>query len=267
MESSIIVLGEKDDILYYNLNQQYSNVKRIIISSEYLFASLEDPSIKVYMEEFAGSDKEDLETNYDNLTDESRKDVDFTNDFYKELVKNLSQISQNLVDFQLKDYNFMNSINNAKFDIILRTECFTIHSHFHEKSTILNAIKNLLKKYIKCDINRYRLSRFTNFQIEILESEDVYKKVYIKKESDNLLVYSTFGFPKTGCISYEVGGEFYTSYGENFNFYKNTQEKLFIREANKLSEKDLKEFEKVLSNEELIAINDKTKNITSSLLL
>ncbi|MFW5704256.1 MAG: hypothetical protein ACOCXG_00290 [Nanoarchaeota archaeon] len=260
-ESKLCVLGNPSETIYYNLNKQYLQTKKIIITSDHLFSHIEESDIEVYLDEYSNSDEDSHDDTFQILKEESRKEIKFSNEFHKELMNALPQISQNMMEIQLKDYNFMNSINNAKFTITLRCESFSLNSFMHEKNTLESGIKNLFLRYIKYSGNQIRKQRLKQFQIEIIESEEIYKKIYMKKEADKLLLYASFGFSKENNISLDIGGEYYTTEGEKFHFYPNKQKTVIIKDHNKLREDELKEFPKVLENEELIEINKKTKEI------
>ena len=68
-------------------------------------------------------------------------------------------------------------------------------------------------------------------------------------------------FHKNTPYNYNLGSEFYISKGEDFKFFKNKQNFAIIREHNKLIEKEIQAKDNILTNEDLMLINDKTKHI------
>ena len=49
MENKLEILGNENDIIYYNLNKQFGNINKIIITSEKVLSSFEDSKIKDFL--------------------------------------------------------------------------------------------------------------------------------------------------------------------------------------------------------------------------
>lgn len=266
MEGKMLILGNESSVIYYNLNKQFSNVRKIIITKEIILSSFEDTKIKEIFAELSNSSL----ANYDEILGKREMDGSFEsimkNDLYKQIQEGLPSISQSSVDIQLKDYNFMNTVSNTKFNVTLRCESFSITHYYQEKGALLSAIRNLIKEYLKCKANCFRLSWLENFQIEIYETEEIYKSVFLKKEGNSLILSSIFGFMNTIPFDYATGQEFYFSIGENFKFYKNSQTHAVLRDHTKLLKQEINPQEKILTNEDLVLINENTKNINDALI-
>jgi len=266
METKFQIIGNENSIIYYNLNKQFSNIKKIIITKDILLNSFESPDIMNLFQRL----KEINPKDYFNLITQCKTDkvfeIKLQNDLYSKIQDSLTKLSENMMDVKLKDFNFMNSISNSNLTVTLRTENFSISKYYIEKGGIINNIRHLIEEYLFNKINIYRLSRIDNFQIEIYESEEIHKKVILKKDNNILQLYSSFGFPYNIPIDYELGGEFYYSIGDDFNFYKNKQTHALIRDHTKIVEKEINSKDKILSNEELVTINNLTKNINDALI-
>ncbi|MDA3854795.1 MAG: hypothetical protein PF569_00950 [Candidatus Woesearchaeota archaeon] len=264
MENNTQILGNENSVIYYNLNKQFSNIKKVIITKEIILNSFENSRVPELLEKLKGSNSQ----TYDSIVEEnlSALDSNLIGDFYKEIQENLNKISDSYMDVKLKDYNFMNSVSNTKFNLTLRTESFSITNYYIEKGAMLSNIKGLIREYLKLKANKLRIPRIDNFQIEIYETEEMYKQVFLKKDSDTLILSANYGFQKNIPFNYNLGSEFYISRGENFKFFKNKQNFAIIREHNRLVEKEIEIKENILTNEDLVLINKKTKHIEDALI-
>lgn len=266
MENNLEIIGNESDVIHYNLNKQYSTVRKVIITNEEIFSSFEDPSIEGVFSKLEQSNSQ----NYLEVLSECKKsrifDSSLKAELYKILNETLPKISSSMADIKLKEYNFMNSVSNTKFTVTIRCESFSITKYYLEKAELLTAIRNLLREYVDFKGNMFRTSNIKNFQIEISESEEIAKCITLKKEGPSLILSSIFGFEKNSPINYTCGNEFYVSVGEKFNFYKNFQTTAIVREYNKLVEAKTKEIEKVLTNDELVLINNTTRHINDVII-
>ncbi len=266
MEKNLYVLGDEQDLIYYNLNNNFCNIKKILISSKFLLNSFETDKIKDSIFSLKNLNFKDFENEIvDFFKSDILEDV-FKNQFYKEIQEQLKNISSTEMDIKLKDYNFMSSVSNAKYTICIRTSTFSISEYYHEKASILSSIRILLKKYLSFSGNKFRVNKLDKFQIEIYETEEMYKSVYLKKDSNKLLLSSSFGFFYNQVFDFSLGSEFYFSLGEDFNFFKNSQQFAMIREHGKILKKEINPQEKILTNDDLISINNQTKNINDALV-
>ena len=75
--------------------------------------------------------------NYKLILDENQKafEANMINELYKNIQESLNKVSSSYMDVKLKDYNFMSSVSNAKFNITLRCESFSITTYYAEKGT------------------------------------------------------------------------------------------------------------------------------------
>ncbi|MCA9459638.1 MAG: hypothetical protein KC550_03760 [Nanoarchaeota archaeon] len=266
MAGRIEIIGNEASVIYYNLNKQFSNLSKIIITKEILINSFEGEGVRTLFNDLSASTRDSYMDILVKEKSEGAFDGPVNTDLYKQIQESLPKISQNMMEIQLKDYNFMSSISNARFNVVLRCDNFSITKYYEEKGQIMSSIKNLIKEYLEFEGNIYRISRLENFQIEIYESEEMYKYVNLKKEGNSITLASNYSFPRASPFDFGLGQEFYFSVGEDFHFYKNNQETAIIREQNKLVEKDINKQEKILSNEELMLINNNTKNINDALI-
>ncbi len=264
VENKLVIIGNENSVIYYNLNKQFTNLKKIIITGDEILNSYESSQIK----ELINKLKTIKKNNYKEILEENSYlfDTNLNNEIYKKIQESLKKISEQYMDVQLKDYNFMNSVSNTKFNITLRCENFSITNFYVEKGTFIKNIMNLVKQYLSFEGNLFRLSKLEKFQVEIYESEEIYKSVYLKKENNKLLLASYFGFPNNKPINYQVGNEFYISKDNDFKFYKNKQTDAILKEHTNIVSKEINSQEKILSNEDLILINEKTKNIDDALI-
>ncbi len=264
MENHIQVLGNESSVIYYNLNKQFSTIKKLIITKEIILNSYENSEFRELILKL----KETNPQTFHIILNENKEvlESNLISELYRNIQEELNKLSNGYMDVKLKDYNFMSSVSNSKFNVTLRTESFSITNYYVEKGTILSNIKNIIKEYINFNGNMHRLPTLDNFQIEITESEEIYKQVFLKKENNSLILSASFGFPKNNPIDYTIGCEYYVSQGTDFKFFKNKQNSAIIREHNKLVEKEIQVKDKILSNENLVLINEKTKNIDDALI-
>lgn len=266
MENNLEIIGNESSVIHYNLNKQYSTIRKVIITKDIIFSCFEDPQVEGVFSKLEQSNSQ----NYLEILSEAKKNRIFEGvikaDLYKTLNDTLPKISSSMSDIKLKEYSFMNTVSNTKFNITIRCESFSITKYYEEKAQLLTAIKTLLKEYLEFKGNLFRSSLIKNFQIEIFESEEITKVITLKKEGSSLILSSSFGFQKSNPIDYNCGNEFYVSEGEKFNFYKNIQSSAIIREYNRLVEVKTKESEKILTNDELILINNTTKHINDVII-
>ncbi len=259
MEINLQVIGDKEDVIYYNLNKQYLDINKVIITKNFLFDSFEDIDFYDKIRRLKASSKENYNENLKEVIEALKHD--FKGVLYKNIQESLNLISNSYMDIKLKDFNFINSVSNTKFNISINCEHFSITKYYVEKGAMISNIKLLLQEYLEHGSNTLRLNRLDFFQIEIYESEEIYKTVCIKKDGNALILAASFGFPSISKFDYIFGNEFYVSKGNDFKFYKNKQKDAIIREHNKLILSEVKDFEKILTNQELVLINDKTKPI------
>ncbi|MCA9495532.1 MAG: hypothetical protein KC589_01205, partial [Nanoarchaeota archaeon] len=266
MAGSIEIIGNEGSVIYYNLNKQFSNLRKIIITKEILINSFEGEGVRTLFNDLSSSTRDSYMDILIREKSEGAFDGPVNTDLYKQIQEYLPKISQNMMDIQLKDYNFMSSISNARFNVVLRCDNFSITKYYEEKGQIMSSIKSLIKQYLEFEGNIFRISRLENFQIEIYESEEIYKHITLKKEGNSITLASSYSFPRNKPFDFALGQEFYFSVGEDFHFYKNTQDTAIIREQNKLVEREINKQDKILSNNELMLINDNTKNINDALI-
>jgi len=266
MVENLMIVGNESSIIYYNLNKQYSNIKKIIITKEIILNSFESPDLHHLFERLKSIEV----NNYFDLVKQSKEDgvldIKLKNDLYSQIHNLLPKLSDTLMDVQLDNFNFMNSVSNSNLTITLRTSSFSISKYYQEKGSILSAIRYLIEDYLLNYINKYRTNKIDDFQIEIYESEEIYKKVLLKKESNILQLYSSFGFSYNLPFDHEIGGEIYYSIGDDFSFYKNKQTHAIVRDHTKIVESEIEHRKRILSNEELVLINNTTKNIDDALI-
>lgn len=260
------VLGPESSVIYYNLNKQFSTVKKLVITKEIILDSFETSQVKSFFEDLS-------QTSFDSYTQELRDrevdlmfEEDFHSEFHRIIQDSLTKLYDNMSEIKLKDYNFMSAVSNVQFTITLRTSSTCFHRYYVEKGAILSNIKHLLKEYVTFEGTSFNPSRVRNFQIEIYETIEPFKQVYLKKDADGLVLSSSFGFSRISPVSYQIGPELYFSRGEAFTFYKNAQHSALLREHTKINEVDITQQEKVLSNEDLVAVNNITKNINDALI-
>ncbi len=266
MESNLNVIGNENSVIYYNLNNQFTNIKKIIITKEIILNSFESPDIMHLFERLKSIEPE----NYMSLVEQSKADgvfeINLRNDLQTSINQLLPKLSDTLMDVQIQNFNFMNSVNNSSLTVTLRTKNYSISKYYQEKGTIISSIRHLIEEYLLNGINSLNCSRIDDFQIEIYESEEIHKRVLLKKESNILQLYSTFGFPYSKPFNYDLGGEFYYSIGEDFTFYKNKQTHALVREHGKIVEREINSMDNILSNNELVIINEVTKNINDAII-
>lgn len=265
MDSRLEVIGNQNDVLCYNLNKQFCNIKKLIITSDVLLKSFDSKEIFEIFVNLSSAD----ETTYSEILKSAIEngvfDKKISPDAGKDILEKLQKLF-NEMNVELSNYNFMSSISNTKFNVTLRCEHFSITKYYQEKNTIPAIFTQLLVEYLSFEANELRNSKISKFQIEITISEDIFKHVYLKKEGNKLLLASAFGFKKGLIHDYGMGAEFYISEDEEFHFYKNSQNYAILRDHTKLKEQEIHEHEKILSNEELILLNKNTKNIDDVLI-
>lgn len=266
MSSQLEILGPESSVLYYNLNKQFCTNKKLIITKEIVLDSFENQKVR---ELFNSLKMCDVETYNDTLREldlASAFDSSMKNDFYNKVQDTLNRLYDQFSDVKLKDYNFMNAVSNIRLTITLRCPNFSISRHYIEKGAVLNTIKSLLKDYLQYEGNSYRGSKLDSFQIEICNSEEIYKHLFLKKDGSSLILSSSFGYMKWVPFDHSLGPEIYYSNGDSFNLFPNRQKSAIVREHNKVEESEINTQEKVLLNDELVKINEMTRNINDALI-
>jgi hypothetical protein len=266
MNDRIEVIGNISSVIDYNLNEQYSNVKKIFLTGDEIISSFEDVGAIEVFDKLSNSTVESYFSNLRSAIDSGILDSTISAYLYKQITEKLSTISDTIMDIQLQGYNFMNTVSNTKFSLTLRCETFSISRHYEERGSFLSVIRSLILDYLEFSGNTQRLKRLKNFQIEIYESEDIHKHVFLKKDGSRLILASNFGYSKSSPIDFITGSEFYFSTGEGFNFFRNSQTTAILREHTKLIESPIQTRDKILSDEELININNATKHISDAVI-
>ena len=266
MENKLEILGNENDIIYYNLNKQFNNINKIIITSQNILSSFEDSKVKDFFENLKDINSGIYMQKINETLESDLLESNLDNNFYTSVQEKLNLISQNVMDIQLKGCSFISSASNSKFNVVLRTENFSITRYFEEKGAILSSIKQLLKKYLEFEGNSQRLLKIKNFQLEIYEAEDVYKHIYLKKEDISLILASSFGFAHDTPVDYYTGSEIYYLKGEDYKLFENTQTYAVFRDHAKLNESEIHKQKKILSDEDLVSINKATKDINDAII-
>lgn len=266
MNENFFVFGNESSVLCYNLNKQFSNVAKVVVTKDVVFDSLADGKIRDFFERARSSSESDFFSMISEFSDyEFSKEV-FSDKLYKVVQEALPKISQSMMDVKIRDYSFMSSVSNVRFNVVLRCGSFSFSKYYIERGAIVSAFRSLLLKYLRYSGNFLRKESLDDFQFEIFESEEMYKHVFLKKEGGSIVLYDSFGFLFNDPIDFKAGGEIYFSRGDDFNFYPNRQHVVLIREQSKIVERDMKEQEKVLSNEELVAINEVSRGVEDVVL-
>ncbi len=260
-----IVLGSQSSLLDYHMNSQYSNVKKLLISNDIILNSFESQDLAAFIDSQKESSPKEFTTNVESFLNSGVLEQNFQDEFYKYLQEYLTKLSDEL-NVELKDYSFMSSISNTKYTVVLRTSTYSFYEYYIEKGALLTSFKSLISKYLSSNLTSLQTRELDQFQIEIFESEEYQKTVFLKKEMDSLILYSTFGLFSNNVENMTLGGELYYSKGEEFNFFENTQDYAVIRQHNKIETKEIYHKEKVLGADELKQINDATKHINNALL-
>ncbi len=266
MEANLEILGNESSVIYYNLNKQYDTIRKLIITNNIVIENIENNSLKETLSSLKDLSITDYLEEIKNLKQSEKFEFQIKNELYKRIQEGLIKISETAMDIKLKDYNFMSSVSNTKFNVTIRCESFSITHYYQEKGALISSIRSLLKEYILSPMNSFRTNILQTFQIEIYETEDIFKCILLKKEGSSLILASSFGFMQHIPYDYMLGSEFYFSIGEKFQFYENSQTHAILRDHTKLAKKEINIQEKVLSNDDLIKINDQTKNIDDALI-
>lgn len=260
-----IVLGSESSLLDFHMNSQYSNVKKLLISNDTILNSFDSQEVAAFIDSQKESNPRDYNTNVTSALNSGLLESNFQDEFYKYLQNYLAKLSDEL-NVELKDYSFMSSISNTKYTVVLRSNSFSLYEYYIEKGALLTSLKSLLAKYLSSPLSSIQLRELDHFQIEIFESEEYQKTLFLKKEMDSLILYSTFGFFSNISENISLGGELYYSKGEEFHFFENSQEHAVVRQHNKIEKKEIYHKEKILTADELKLINNSTKHINNALL-
>lgn len=256
--STNVVMGSKESVLNYYLNNQFSTVPKLIITSENFFSNCSggnQKSVEKQIQDFFESENpKEISSLF--------QEIQISDEFYKSLQEEIKSIGKE-IDVALKNYNFMSSISNTRYNVILRSNDTSFSKYFVEKGSILASMKQLLQEYVTSDIN---MKQWNQFQFEIIEAEEIYKSVFVKKEQNQLLVYANFGCPGPLKPNVVGGGEIYHSIDEVFYFYKNKQEFAYLRQHGVLEKLELNKQERVLTSSELKTINEATRQIDNVIL-
>jgi hypothetical protein len=264
MNNNIKIIGEEEDLIYYSLNKQIVNIPKILISKNIIVNNFESKeTYDLFIEYLTNPNDKKLTEKLKNL---NLEDLSFKEDFYKLITEFVENLNGEISNFELKNYNFMNFTSNLKFNIVIRNQHFSLTKCFIEKSAITNVIKKLLLKYFKTIENFENIDNLSCFQIEIFESFDLYKTVFLKKENNNLILSSVFGYYNQSPVDLTFGNELYFSVNEKFNFFENKQNSMVMYEQNNLKTVEINKQSKILKNEELMKLNEKTREINDLIL-
>jgi len=253
MDTKIVILGESNEIKNLSFIKAYVNISKIIITSNFLLKNFNEREIISIFSK-----------NPININEEDKSKINqskFNNELYEKIQDNLKEISSVHLDVNIQNLNFVSALSGGRFNIRLRTESFTITDYFIEKGEILGKIKKLLIEYLDFKGNFLRKESLSNFQIEIFESDDIYKSIILKKYEDSFILASSFGFSKTNFIIDSLNSpEIYISKGRDYKLFKSKQLQYYKREHSKIIESSIN-VNKVLTNEDLKLIYEKTRNI------
>lgn len=264
-EKKSVILGSESSVLDFYTNMQYSNVKKVIITKDVILNSFDNQILSNFILSQKNSSVQDFDSNLQSAKSQGLFEVNFQDQFYKHLQEYLAKISGDL-NVELKDYSFMSSISNSKYTVVLRSKSFSVYEYYIEKGALLSSLKSLIQKYLTSPLLKLNLQSIEDFQIEILESEEYHKTLFLKKENTSLILYSTFGFFSDEGANLNLGGELYFSKDEDFNFFENNQEFATLRQNNKIQKKEIIHKNKILNADELKNINQITKNIENATL-
>ena len=264
MTNKIKVLGDEKDILFYNLNNDIVNFPKLIITKKQILEATKTESVYDLLIEL--DDKKNKTDLKKKVSEVNFLDTEFSKEFEDNLGSNLEFITKSFLNFELKNYSFSHFSNNLKFTMVIRTFDFTIRVYELEKGEILTNLKKLLSKYFKAIYKIKDITNYENFQVEIFENYEPYKSIFLKKENNNLILKSSFGYLKNEIFDYSIDDEFYFSLEENFNFFENSQTKSLVKSNTKLELKDIKVSDKIIENNELVKINEITKNFNDVLI-
>ena len=264
MPNKIKVMGNSNDVISYNLNDKIINFPKLIITKKEIFKCIEETQIMDDLLEVEGTsninDKKNKLSSIDFLN------LNFSKNFEESINSNLEFISKSFLNFELKNYSFSQFQTNLKYTILIRNQNFTITYFELEKGELLTNIKKILSKYYSATTKLKSVNKLDEFQVEIFESFEVSKQIVLKKENNNLILKSCFGFSKNEIIDYTINDEVYFSIQENFNLFDSSQNNALIKENGKIVLKDIQIQGKILDNKELVKINEITKDFNDVII-
>lgn len=256
------IMGSQELVIDYNLNNQFSNVSKLIISSqEFLNGVAGNTPLYEDLKSFFELSKEQR-IHQKNQLNQIIEQLETSNDFYKNVQEHIKTLGKE-IDVALKNYNFMSSVSNTRYTITLRDNYGSYSKYFVEKNSLIGSMKQLFIEYL---LKIEDTQKWDTFQIECYSSEDIYKKLYVKKEDTQLLLYGVYGCDPQLQFNALGGGELYHSINENFFFYENKQEYAYLRQHGSLEKKEINKQQRVLASSELKSINEATKQIDNVIL-
>jgi hypothetical protein len=263
MNKRLTIIGNEHSVLDHYMNSQFSSYDKVIITKEILFSSFQEDVLSVLEE--APNEALELKDFISKQIIPMFEGIQFNDDFYKHLQDKLTILTEEF-DIQLKNYNFMSSISNTKYTLVLRGMHSSVSEYFVEKGNLLSTIKKLCKTYFSTPLHYITSTPIDSVQLEIYVSEEYNKSVFLKKEDDTLLLYASLGTSSSDSINACIGGEMYFSKGEEFYFFENKQEYGVFREYNSFVKKKVQHLPKILSSSDLKTIHEKTKHISSAVI-
>ena len=156
----------------------------------------------------------------------------------------------------VKNNSLLSSLLNTRFDITIVYNNFSKKFNFVEFTTLRNVLNSSIIKTLN-------FSKDENFHIEIKKSEEIMKKIFILKNKDSIQIFSFFGFNyEEKFFDYYSNGEIILTNGENFLKIMNKQKFANFKDnSGEIKNFELKPQENILTNNDLIKIDKKIKNL------
>jgi hypothetical protein len=264
MSSNLKIMGNESEVLFLNVNKKNINFPKLLITKSKIYNNIESGNITKHLLDF--NENPNNKETLNELNNINFLETTFTSTFEEELNTNLNLLSKSFLNFELKDLKFTQFSNNLRYTIIIRNQNFTNSFYNLERGQITYNIKKSLKTYFHSISRLKNVSNLENFQIEIYENFDIKKNITLKKENNNIILSSNFGYLKNHFIDYNFGSELYFSLNEKFLFFENSQKTALLKENNNLIIKNIQTQEKILSNNELIKINEITKEVNDVII-
>ena len=261
---AVEVIGNVQEVFDYALNKSSVSVDVLVITKKEFIEKLSNPdTIKPL---FVGlSQLTSVEQFKKLLQNEEIKDAlkePINPKLLKEATQSIQEFFSSFSQVELKNYSFVNSMNSDSYTISVRTKNGIVFSvEYVEKHQIQQALEEVFFQYI------YSISSYLNideleFQIEIKCFSEIKKYFALHKQGQKLLLFSQYAHPQlvNGCI-YHIKGEQYSSYENMLFFNKATQDMKFYKEGSKMTFAPISVDDRVLLEQELIAIHEATSSL------
>ena len=264
---TIQVFGDEQEVFNYSLNKSSITIDKLIITrKEFISQIANEETIKALLEGLSQlTTPNQLESLLENPEIRDALKEPISPQIGKVFLQKVQEFFSSFDQVELKNYSFMNSMNNETYSLHIRTQSNCVFSCENiDKYQFQHAFEEIFTAYLYALSTRLDIQDI-NFQIEITKCEEMKKHFYLFKESQKLLLFASLGHPQLIAGSaYHINSEQYSSFGDKLFYNESRQNILNAKEGVKMTQTAINHAGKILDEQELIAIHEMTQNYDDS---